>query len=259
MNNVILHKENSILPNIAGLKETNDALDKFYGIHANGHATKGKMKRNKPFVVNPALANITDLVPWAIYDRVTTAAAANTLTQYVFYQQPIGTNSKTKIDTNMEQVMRLPDPEWMDVQKLGFSIAPDVASLDAFNLLAKYYWEFWVGGKIYAEGPIEIAASKTGVWAASDKANESFSNLGNPNDNDGGFDLRLPAGIQLTDANGGTYVTDGIKGCRILQGQQFQVKLIGTSFALVAAAGSTFGTGLNLRCYLKGIKSRIAQ
>lgn len=213
-------------------------------------------------IANPAIANMADIVPWVQYDRVSTAAGANTATQYVFFQQPIGTNNKTKIDTNMEQVMRLPDPEWMDVQFISFSIQPNVASADVFNLLANYYWEFWVGNKIYAEGPLEVAASKTGLWAGSNRTDQSFINFGNPDSNgnaDGGFDLRLPAGIQLASQDGEAIITNGIQGTRILQGQQFQVKLIGTSFACVAAGGATFGTGIQPRCYLKGVKSRIAQ
>lgn len=210
---------------------------------------------------NPALANITDLVPWVLYDRVTGAAGTNTQTQYTFFQQPIGQNSKTKADTNLEQVMRLPDPEWMDVQLLAFTVQPNIAAADLQSLLQYYYWEMWVGGKIYAEGPLEVAAGNTGVWANSVRANDSYVAMGQPGANgnsDGGFDLRLPAGITLTSPEGTPYVTNGISGCRILTGQQFQVRVIGTSFAL-AAAGATFGTGLQLRCYFKGIKSRIAQ
>lgn len=227
-----------------------------------GRAAKKRIEELRAAkVANPALANITDLVPWVQYDRVSTAAGATTSTQYVFFQQPIGTNNKTKVDTNMEQVMRLPDPEWMDVQFLSFSLQPNIAAADAYNMLSNYYWEFWIGNKVYAEGPMEVASSKTGLWAGSNRADSSFINLGNPDANgnaDGGFDLRLPQGIELTSPDGQMYATNGIQGCRILQGQQFQVKLIGTAFA-AAAAGATFGTGIFTRCYLKGIKSRIAQ
>lgn len=208
---------------------------------------------------NPALANITDLVPWAIYDTNRTSAGANTSAQYVFFNQPIGTNNKTKVDTNLEQVMALANPEWIDVSKIAFTLAPNTAAADATNLLSSYYFEFWVGGKIYAEGPLEIAAGKTGLYANTTRTSDSYLSLGQPVDNDGGFDLRLPPGIQLVSPEGTAYTTDGVKGCRILQGQQFQVKLIGNIFAAAGAGGTTFGIGVNVRCYLKGVKSRIAQ
>ena len=76
---------------------------------------EAQAKLTGEYLANPAIANMADIVPWVQYDRVSTSAGANTQTQYVFFQQPLGTNNKTKIDTNMEQVIRFLDPDWMDV------------------------------------------------------------------------------------------------------------------------------------------------
>jgi len=93
---------------------------------------------------NPIAPNQADLVNWNIYDRWTVAAATATPSQFKFFTQPIGTNSKTKTDTNMEQVQRLPDPQWANVVGVGFYLSSNMIKSDIDSLLNGYYTEFWV-------------------------------------------------------------------------------------------------------------------
>ena len=196
----------------------------------------------------PVAANMTDAVQWVLYDTLLTAAAANTLAQYTFFQVPIG-GAKTKAQTNMEQVSRLADPDYFNCQAVGFEFAPNMVKVDIDQFLNAYYCEFWVGQKVYAEGPLSVFPSGAGLSGATTRNNEgTFSNglptLGNC------FDLRLPAGVAGA---------DGITGITILQGQQFQFRVIGTPFALAAAAAPMNGAGLILKTYLFGIKYRAVQ
>lgn len=197
----------------------------------------------------PIMPNMTDAVNWSLYDRVVTAAGANTLPLYVFYSIPMNTGGKTKNDTNLEQVQRLPDPEWMNVTHLGFYFTGNMVKADIDNFINSYYMEFWVGQKIYAEGPLVKFPAGVGITGATTRNNEGAWTNGVPM-NTNMTDLRLPLGI----AN-----SDGYTGITILQGQQFQVRLIGTAFALSAAAAPNNGTGLNLMCFADGIKSRGVQ
>jgi hypothetical protein len=140
---------------------------------------------------------------------------------------------------------RLPDPEWMNTWSLGFQFGTNVIKADIDNFLSRFFYEFWVGEKIYSEGPVESAPAGVGLWGATAVANESSWSIGYPHVHNV-IDLRLPPPL-----------SDGFVGVTILQGQRFRVLLKGTSFTLTAAANG--GTGLRLRCYLMGIKSRGVQ
>lgn len=198
----------------------------------------------------PIMPNTADIVQWWLWDRFTTAAGANTAATYRFFSQPIGTAGKTKEDTNLELVGQLPAPQWMNVTHLGFFFAPDTDVIDLNALFDDYYYEFWVGQKVYSEGPLQCAPSGTGVYSMSTVNNtqtnaNGWPSLGNM------LDLRLPAGTDL----GAGQVADGNRGVTILQNQQFQVRVIGTAFALQAAPSP----GLNFMCYLYGTLSRGVQ
>ena len=59
---------------------------------------------------NPIAPNQADIVKWLLYDRFTFAVATTIPNNFKFFTQPIGTAGKTKVDTNLDQVQRLPDP-----------------------------------------------------------------------------------------------------------------------------------------------------
>lgn len=197
----------------------------------------------------PVVPNLTNILPWVLYDRIVTAAAANTAARNTFFNLPIGAAGKTKEDTNLQQVMQLPAPEIMNVYTIGFGFMTDMVKVDIDAFLNDYYMEFWVGDRVYSEGPLQCFPSGTGLDGATTRNNEGcFNNgvaaLGNA------WDLRLPVGIPGA---------DGITGIPILQGESFQVLVIGTPYALSAAAAPNNGSGLNLMCYLTGVKGRAVQ
>jgi hypothetical protein len=215
--------------------------------------------KRKMRAANPIAANQADLVNWPLYDRITASAGATTSASLTFFQVPIGTSGKTKSDTNLEQVSRLPDPQFYNATQIGFAFAPTMILPDIIAFLNAYYFEFWVGEKRYMEGPLQLAPSGTGVQGTSNITaaitQQTWTN-GYPMGQSVMFDLRLPMGFSL-----GSYQADGQTGITILQGQTFTVRLFagsGTGITLTAS-GATGGTGLNLQCFLLGILSRGVQ
>lgn len=203
----------------------------------------------------PIMANTADIVNWWLYDRNVVAAGANTGARIVYFNVPIGGAGKTKEDTNLEQVQRLADPQWMNVTHIGFFFHPNMFKVDIDLFLADYYYEFWVGQKVYIEGPLQCAPGGAGMYGFDTRNNEAGISNGMPLLSNM-MDLRLPAGADIgTDvASGVNVVANGITGIQILQGQSFHVDVIGTPVAMNA-----LGTGLNLMCYLYGILSRAVQ
>lgn len=208
---------------------------------------------------NPIAPNQADLVNFVLYDRLTAAAGATVSAQLTFFQQPIGTGGKSKTDTNLTQVSRLEDPQFFNATQIGFFFAPTMILPDIIAFLNSVYCEFWVGQKVYFEGPLQTAPSGAGVQGTSNITaaitQQTWSN-GWPAGQSVMFDLRLPQGFSL-----GNFVADGQTGITILQGQTFTIKLIagsGTGITLTASGG-TGGTGLNVMAYLFGILSRGVQ
>lgn len=204
----------------------------------------------------PIMPNTADIVQWWLWDRFTTAAGANTAGTYRFFSQPIGTAGKTKEDTNLENVSQLPAPQWMNVTHMGFFFAPDTHIIDINALFDDYYYEFWVGQKVYSEGPLQCAPAGAGIYSAHTINNTQINTNGWPS-LDNMLDVRLPAGTDLgyDKETGERVIADGNRGITILQNQQFQVRVIGTPFALQGAPAP----GLNFMCFLYGTLSRGVQ
>lgn len=215
-----------------------------------------KAKRHSR-VSNPIMPNTADVVNWVLWDRFIFAAGAVIPNTFSFFTIPQGTAGKTKIDTNVELVQQLPAPLWMNVVGLGFWISHNTIKLDYDLFINSSFMEFWVGQKTYAEGPLQCFPGAAGLQGQSTQATESVYNIGVPASGNF-FDLRLPAGIGL----GGGQVSDGLIGVTILQGQQFQVRVLapaGGATLTAAAAVPTPGTGLTVMCYLYGYLSRGVQ
>jgi hypothetical protein len=208
---------------------------------------------------NPIAPNQADIVKWVLYDRFQFAPGTTVPSNFKFFTQPIGTNAKTKIDTNLDQVQRLPDPLWYNTEGIGFyfSALNTLADINAF--LQSEYMEYWVGQKVYVEGPIQCFPSGAGLFGS---AQTQIALVNGVPRADNVFDVRLPAGIHLgADANNVPIITDGLIGVTILQGQQFRVEMNAPSggAALSAAAATPPGNGLTIMCYLYGILSRGVQ
>jgi hypothetical protein len=207
--------------------------------------------------INPIMPNSADIVDWVLYDRFTFVAGATIPNQFNFFTAPIGAGGKTKVDTNMELVQQLPAPLWMNVTGVGFWFGSDTIKLDIDLLINSSYVEFWVGQKVYLEGPLQCFPGAAGLSGVSTQTNESvFTNgqakVGNF------FDVRLPAGLGL----GGGQISDGLIGITILQNQQFSIRVLapgGGATLTAAAAVPTPGNGLRVMAYLYGILSRGVQ
>lgn len=220
---------------------------------------------------NPIQPNTADIVNWVLYDRITFAAGTTVPNLVRLFVAPIGSGAKTKVDTNLEQVSRLPDPQWFNTTGVGFYFNPNVAPADITSFLATEYMEFWISQKVYLEGPMQVFPGAAGVnltavaIATTPAVGNYVTNIDNgwPSVHNL-YDVRLPAGLNLGINDQGTMVTaDGLIGVTILQGQSFHVELKADAggATLLAATGITpvNGTGLQVSCYLHGILSRGVQ
>lgn len=206
---------------------------------------------------NPIMPNSADIVDWVLYDRFTFVAGATIPNQFNFFTAPIGAGGKTKVDTNMELVQQLPAPLWMNVTGIGFWFASDTIKLDIDLLVNSSYIEFWIGQKVYLEGPLQCFPGAAGLAGVSTQTNESVYSNGTPRSGNH-FDVRLPSGLGL----GGGQISDGLIGLTILQNQQFSVRVLapgGGATLTAAAAVPTPGNGLRIMAYLYGILSRGVQ
>lgn len=243
-----VHKEQTFLAQEANEAKRKSA--KVGTIYSIGGLLNRGLRRTR--VQNPIAANMADLVNWTLWDTITAAAAAATATSYTFYNQPIGTNSKTKNDTNLTQVSQLPAPQFYNATHMGFCFAPNMNITDITAFMNAYYFEFIVGDKVYLEGKIDFAQGGTGLQGYSNATAAAIATApattsnGMPTGVSAMYDLRLPQGLGL-----GNTLADGLTGITILQGQNFNVKLTGTSFTVL-----TGGAGLRVMSRLEGILSR---
>lgn len=212
---------------------------------------------------NPIAPNQADIVKWVIYDRFQFAPSTTVPNQFQFFTQPIGTNNKTAVDTNMQQVQRLPDPQWFNTEGIGFWFGPLTSPADLSAFWATEFMEFWVGQKVYLDGPVQFFPGGSGMYASlTGSTGSSVVASGLPRV-DNIYDVRLPSGIHLgVDASNVPIITDGLIGVTILQGQQFRVNMQapGGGAALSATGATPYpGVGLTVMCVLYGILSRGVQ
>ena len=218
---------------------------------------------------NPISPNQADYVNWVLYDRITFAQAAVVPQLVKLFVAPIGSGTKTKVDTNLEQVSSLPAPQWFNCTGLSIYFDPYSAPIDYSNFLQTEYMEFWVSQKVYLEGPLDVFPASGGLFqqaqiaiaAAATNVNSVTTN-GWPSIHNM-YDVRLPAGLPLgKDGSGNSVVADGIIGITILQSQTFNVqfKADGGGATMAATAAVPFpGVGLTVACRLHGILSRGVQ
>ena len=220
-----------------------------------------KSARRQARAQNPIAPNQADIVKWILYDRFQFAAGTTVPNNYKYFTQPIGTAGKSKADTNLDQVQRLPDPLWMNVEGLGFYFGSTALEADIDAFTRSEYMEFWVGQKVYIEGPVQCFPGGAGLSGVASGGTVSVFTNGIPRI-DNVFDVRLPAGIHLgNDSNNVPIVTDGLIGVTILQGQQFRIEMNAPAggAALTSGTATPAGTGLQVMAFLYGILSRGVQ
>lgn len=193
--------------------------------------------------INPIEEGRADIVPWILYDRLTTAAASTTAVEYDFFTTPIG-GTKFRQDTNLQQVSQLPNPQHFNTLSLQMYFSSRMNPVDIGTFLDTYYLEFWIGDKVYAQGPLSQFPGGAGIAGATTATNQSVYSNG------------LPSPGAVIDFRMG----ENPIGHHILQGQNFFVKVLSNAgFALTASGAPANGLGLNLLCVLEGVLSRSVQ
>jgi hypothetical protein len=227
-----------------GLSTIDAAKAMGLGRDANIHDIERAMRvGNAARLNNPIEEGRADIVPWYLYDRQFTAAAATTAVEYDYFTTPIG-GSKTRQDTNMTQVQQLPNPQHFNCTSLQFYFSSRMNAVDTGTFLDTYYCEFWIGDKIYAQGPLSKFPAGAGLsgFAATTASTTTITAMSN------GF----PSPVAVVDFRMGNNPI----GHHILQGQNFQVKVL-TNAGFSLAAGPAIG--LNLLVVLEGVLSRSVQ
>jgi hypothetical protein len=195
---------------------------------------------NKKRNTNPIEEGRADIVPWILYNRLFTSAGSTTAVEYDFFTTPIG-GAVTKQDTNLGQVSTLEQPQHFNTTSLQFYFSSRMLLSDIGNFLDTYYCEFWIGGKVYAEGPLSQFPGGSGLQGFTTQTNV------------GAFSNGIPSPLAVVDFR----IGDNPIGHHILQGQSFKVKVLtNTGFATSGAGGAI---GLNLLCVLEGVLSRGVQ
>lgn len=197
------------------------------------------IKRRLARVQNPVVPNMADRQAWMLYDRLKVAASTAISSPYTFFQNGTGTGTppKPKEDTNLIQSGRLEDPQRFFVTALRFVFSSDMYLADMFLFQKNYYAEFWIGSKIYQEGPLPLFPGGAGTWGATTRSDQSVFGNGVPD----------PRSINLL----------GEEGIWILQGQQFRVEIKTSATGTTSSASGA--PGINILCVLDGILYRQVQ
>ena len=224
-----------------------------------------KVARSRARHTNPIVPNMADYVNWVLYDRIHYAASATIPQLFKLFVAPIGSGTKTKVDTNLELVSSLPAPQWFNVCGISIYFNPDVAPVDLDAFLNTEYMEFWVSQKVYAEGPIDVFPQSGGVFAAN-AINLTPGATATVTSNTNGwpsihnqYDVRLPAGLALGTNGAQQVVADGIIGITILQSQTFNMQFKADGGGATLNGSTTapiYGTGITVSARLHGILSR---
>ena len=111
---------------------------------------------------NVFASDVVDRGPWLFYHRLTTAAATATSAQYQFF---VNTSALTPSDTNLS-LNRLSPPQAFSVQSIGFIFAPIMFFSDMWNFMKNYYFNFVIGTKAFASGPLHLFPGGAGISAS---------------------------------------------------------------------------------------------
>jgi hypothetical protein len=194
---------------------------------------------------NVFAADVVDRGPWLLYDRNTTAVSTATPANYFFFTSGLSA-TKTKSDTNVD-ANQLPPPRAFSVQSIGFIFAPIMFFSDVWNLMKNYYFEFKIGVKIFAEGPLQLFPGGGGISAAVSTNHATTSLLQVMNNGDPSLlsCRRFPDYPRIIPANVRFYLN-------VIQGAA-----VFTTFAAVAATivSPAYG-GVDLMAILDGILDR---
>ncbi len=198
-------------------------------------------------------AGLIDVQQMPLYDRVIVAAATVTANPITFFTVPSGSGTgingvKQIWDTNLTQAARLEAPRSFMVRAVRFYVEPDIALADLTLLYKNYVLALIVGDKQYQLAPLWFFPQGGGAYSGGNLTTAALAGT-------------LPAqfvGNGMPDPNAINVIAENL-AVKIEQGENFRVELQGNTFTTTAAAGTVFGTGLNMRCVLDGVLSRQVQ
>lgn len=109
-------------------------------------------------------ANLLDVGPGLLYDRLTTAAGSATSNEYDFFTVGVG-GSKTLSDTNLDSSCKLSPPDVFRTQAIAFVFATTMLPADWAQFVKNYYHRFFIGssGKAFSEGPLHLFPGGVGL------------------------------------------------------------------------------------------------
>ena len=199
-------------------------------------------------------AGLMDVQQMPLYDRIIFAAAAVLPNPIQFFTLPIGqgvgisTGVKQVWDTNMTDAQKLPSPRSFLVRALRVYFENSIRMADLQSFFSHYVVALIVGEKNYQLAPLWFHPAGGGLhggmaYSTAELAlttQASFVANGVPD----------PRSINVIDAP---------LAVKIEQGENFRVEFQGFPFTLAAAAGTTLGTGADIRVVLDGVLSRQVQ
>jgi len=182
-----------------------------------------------------------------LYDTVTIAAAGSVTQTTASFFTNVGTSSaKTLAQTNLGSNKELQAPEAFSIFAIRVRIGENITYADFIAIMNGFALQFWIGNKWYnlapiwhynAGGGIFGSGSVVGTAVSSATSTVAYTN-GYPS-REGMHKLAIPIVIENK--------------------AQFYAQFVGNAYTLVAAGGSTFGTGLTAQLLLDGLYARGVQ
>jgi hypothetical protein len=214
----------------------------------------GLIPEGSELVLFSAVApGLVDVQQMPLYDRVIVAAATLTTNPIQFFVVPIGSGTgisgvKQLWDTNLTQASRLEAPRSFLVRAVRFYVEPDTTLVDLIAIFKNYVLALIVGEKTYQLAPAWFFPQGGGAYSAGNLTTARLASTITEQFYGNGF----------PDPNAVNVIAENL-AVKIEQGENFRVELQGNTFTTAAAAGTTFGTGLNMRVVLDGVLSRQVQ
>jgi hypothetical protein len=123
------------------------------------------------------VANRMDVQDTPIWDTVTFIANTTiSITNSMLFTNVGSQSSKTPALTNMTQPQKLNAPEAFSIFGYSFRYSENISLLDIYNLLNGFCLQFYLGPKIFQQGPLWIYNAGGGIYGAAGAATTVLNN-----------------------------------------------------------------------------------
>ena len=123
------------------------------------------------------VANRMDVQDTPIWDTVTFIANTTiSITNSMLFTNVGSQSNKTPAQTNMTQPQKLNAPEAFSIFGYSFRYSENISLLDIYNLLNGFCLQFYLGPKIFQQGPLWIYNAGGGIYGASGVAATILNN-----------------------------------------------------------------------------------